>query len=85
MGLGLGRLLKELAYNFVISEATASRIFGMWINFLYLRLGMIPIWPEWEDVAVSMPKAFRFNYPDTFIIIDATELRCQVPTSLALQ
>ena len=86
MRLRLGRLLQELAYTFGISASTASRIFNMWINnYLYLRLGMIPIWPEWEDVAASMPHSFRENYPHTFIIIDATELRCQVPSSLALQ
>ena len=85
MRLRLGRLLKELAYSFGISEPTASRIFSMWINFLYLRLGMIPIWPDWQDVSDSMPKSFRATYPDTFIVLDATELRCQVPSSLALQ
>ena len=85
MWLRLGRLQQELAYCFGVSEGTASNIFHMWINFLYLRLGMIPIWPDWEDVAASMPESFKANYPDTFIIIDATELRCQIPSSLSLQ
>ena len=85
MRLRLGRLQQELAYCFGVSEGTASNIFHMWINFLYLRLGMIPIWPDWEDVAASMPESFKASYPDTFIIIDATELRCQIPSSLSLQ
>lgn len=33
MWLRLGRLLKELAYNFGITEATGSRTFSMWIIF----------------------------------------------------
>ena len=85
MRLRLGRLQEELAYTFGVSESTVSTIFNKWINFLYLRLGSIPIWPDWEDVAESMPKSFRDTYPDTFIIIDATEIRCQVPSSLSLQ
>ena len=32
-----------------------------------------------------MPSAFKETYPDTFAIIDATELRCEVPSSLSLQ
>ena len=50
-----------------------------------LRLGMIPIWPSWEDVKKSMPPAFQRRYPDTFIIIDATELPVEKPSTLALQ
>ena len=30
-------------------------------------------------------ECFRANYPDIFIVLDATELRTEVPTSLALQ
>ena len=32
-----------------------------------------------------MPSCFKESYPNTFAIIDATELRCQVPLSLSLQ
>ena len=44
MRLRLGKLLQELVYTFGISESTAWRIFTMWIHYLYLRLGKIPIW-----------------------------------------
>lgn len=37
--LRLGYLEQDLAYHFCISIASVSRIFTMWINFLYLRLG----------------------------------------------
>ena len=85
MGLRLGRLEQELAYMFNVDAGTISRVFNKWINFLYMRLEMIPIWPEWADVEKTMPETFKTSYPDTFLIIDATELRCERPSSLSLQ
>ena len=85
MRLRLGRLEEELAYLFQVDCATVSRMFVKWINYLYLRLGLIPIWPEWDDVEKTMPDVFKTSYPSTFLIIDATELRCQRPSSLSLQ
>ncbi|XP_065199188.1 uncharacterized protein LOC135830965 [Sycon ciliatum] len=85
MRLRLGRLQEELAYSFGVSESAVSSILKMWISFLYLRLAMMPIWPEWDDVAKSMPQSFKQSFPDTFIILDATELRCEIPSSLSLQ
>ena len=83
--LRLGRLQEELAYMFAVDPGTVSRILNTWINYVYLRLGMIPIWPSWEDVKKSMPPAFQRRYPDTSIIIDATELPVEKPSTLALQ
>lgn len=85
MRLRLGRFEQELAYQFGISKASVSRIFILWINFLYLRLGMIPIWPRWEAVQKCMPDVFKTFYPKTFVIIDATELRVQTPSELSAQ
>ena len=85
MRLRLGRLERCLASQFGVHESTISRILDTWLNYLYLRLGLIPIWPEWEVIEASMPKPFQDAYPSTFCIIDATELRCQVPSSLSLQ
>lgn len=56
-----------------------------WINFQYLWLGLILIWPSWTTVTASMLDAFKRSYPKTFCIIDATELRCQTPSSLSTQ
>ena len=85
MRLRLGRLEQELAYMFNVDAGTISRVFNKWINFLYMRLGMIPIRPEWADVEKTMPETFKTSYPDTLLIIDATELRCERPSSLSLQ
>ena len=50
-------------------------------QYLYLRLGRLPQWPSLEDVNASMAECFRANYPDTFIVLDATELCIGVPSS----
>lgn len=85
MRLRLNRFEEELGYMFGVDISTVSRILNMWISYVYLRLGMIPIWPTWEDVAKTMPSSFRRLYPSTFAIIDATELPVETPSSLSLQ
>ena len=85
MRLRLGRLEKDLAYQFGVTESCISRIIVKWLNFLYLRLGLIPIWPDWEDVERTMPVCFKEAYPTTFATLDATELFCEVPSSLSSQ
>ena len=52
---------------------------------MYLRLGLLPLWPSSVSVEKSMPVVFKEAYPTTFCIIDATELMCEVPASLCLQ
>ena len=59
--------------------------FKKWISFLYLRLGRLPPWPSWEDVKASMAERFHANYPDTFVVLDATELCTEIRSCLALQ
>ena len=51
---------------------------------MYLKLGQINIWPSREVVDESMPEAFKEKYPSTRVIIDCTEVRCQMPSSLLL-
>ena len=44
--LRVGTLNQVLADNSDISLATVTRIFLSWINFLYLLLGSMSIWPS---------------------------------------
>ena len=85
MSLRLGRSEEQLAYMFQINVANVSRIFLKWVNFLYVHLGLLPIWPEWSDVEKTMPHVFKTSYPKTFLMVNATELRCKRPSSLSLQ
>ena len=85
MRLRLGRMEQELAFVFEVDKSTVCRIFVKWINFMYLRLGDICLWPSAASVMASMPSCFREAYPSTFAIPDATELNCETPSSLPLQ
>ena len=70
---------------YLTSQSTISRIVQKTVNFIYLCLGMLPIWPSVQYVKKNLQDLFKELYPDTFMIIDATEIRCEVTSSLPLQ
>ena len=74
-----------LADLYGTTQTTISRILHKMLNYLYLRLGMLPVWPKVQDVAANLPSTFKELYPTTFPVIECTELRCEVPSSLPLQ
>ena len=77
--LRVGLTEQDIAYRFNLSQSTVSRIIITWINFMYLELKKIPIWPPKEVVQANMPKSFREKYPRTRVIIDATEIYIDQP------
>lgn len=82
--LSLGLEQRDLAHRFNIHESTVSRIITTWANFLYTILGSVRIWMSEEAVKAHLPSEFQ-DYPDTQVVIDCTELRCQTQSSLLLQ
>ena len=76
---------KDLADRFGISHSSVSRIFMSWINFCYLHLGSLPIWPDRATIKRTMPAVFKEQYPNTTAILDATEIKVSIPSSLLLQ
>ena len=66
------------------SQATVSKIVISWINFMYHRFGVLNIWPSREAVNVTMLKDFKKAYPGTRVIINCTEVKCTMPSSLLL-
>ena len=74
-----------LADLYFVSLSTVSRVLHHMINYLYLRLGSIPIWPTVDSVKKHMPQAFTDLYPNTLLVMDATEVKCEVASSLPLQ
>ncbi|XP_052454900.1 uncharacterized protein LOC128015255 [Carassius gibelio] len=82
--LSVGLKQQDLAHRFNIHQSTVSRIITTWANFLYTILGSVRIWMSEEEVKAHLPNEFQ-DYPDTQVVIDCTELRCQTPSSLLLQ
>lgn len=83
--LRLGLFEKDLADSFCISIATVSRICITWTSYAFLHLTQLPIWMSREQIEEEMPAAFKQKYPSTRIILDATEIKCESASSLALQ
>ena len=75
---------EHLGHLFQISTPTVIRIFISWINFMYLKLSQINIWPTKKAIKETMPEDFKQKYSSTRVIIDCTEVRCQMPSSLHL-
>ncbi|CAH3034981.1 unnamed protein product, partial [Porites lobata] len=74
----------EGSHLFGISQSTVSRTFLSWINNMYLKFGQVSIWPNREVIRATMPDSFKEKYSCTRVIIDCTEIRCQMPSSLLL-
>ena len=49
----------HLANLFDVSQATVSRIFISFINYMFLKLAQVNIWPSREVVEQTMPEAFK--------------------------
>ena len=73
----------HLAQLFNVSASTLSRIFITWVKFLFFNFGQINIWPNIQVIYI-MPESFKGRYKSTRVIIECTEVRCQMPSSLQL-
>ena len=74
----------HLAHLYNVSTSTVSRIIITWINFIYFKFGQINVWPSREIIDATMPESLKSKYKTTRVIIDCTEVRCQMPSSLQL-
>ena len=75
---------KHLSFLFQVADSTVSNIFTTWINFIFLRLGSVSIWPSKDQVLQSMPNSMRQKFPNCRCIIDCVEFKAEVPSSLYL-
>ena len=83
--LRCGLLEVDIAHRAGISCSHLSRIFITWVDFLHSRLRALPIWPTKETIVETMPKCFKETYPSTRVIIDATEIFIEMPSSFRTQ
>ncbi|KAG0424553.1 hypothetical protein HPB47_028235 [Ixodes persulcatus] len=57
--LRLGHFHMHLAHIFNVSTSTVSRVFGTWVNLLYVRLSELTWWPP--RILGSIPTPARFD------------------------
>ena len=60
-----GGELRMLGHLYNSSESAMSRIFKAMVNYMYLRLGMLPIWPAPDHVKANLPPTFAELHPST--------------------
>ena len=82
--LCFGLFETDLAVGSDVSKTTVYRICVSWINFMYLRLDSLCIWPK-EDIKRTRPESMKEKYLDVEWLIDASEIQCERPSSLKLQ
>ena len=72
-----------IAFRFQ-GHASVSRIFVTLINFLYHEFKGIDNFPTRDQIQRDMPKCFE-SYSSTRVILDATEINIEKPSSLYSQ
>ena len=55
-----------------------------WINYMYIKLGSLCIWPNASQVKRNMTNSMKEKVPNVKCIIDCVEFRIAVPSSLVL-
>ena len=81
----LGLFERDLAYRFDISIGTVRNVLISWAIFLYLRLRSLSIWPSKGVIVEKMPKSFKSKYKETWEIINCTEIKVEMRSSLMLK
>ena len=84
MRLQVGLFLNDLAERLGISMTQSSKIFTIWINYLFHELPVLFPFPSRAKIDKLMPFEFA-HYPSTRIIIDCTELFSEVSSSMRAQ
>ncbi|KAM7295722.1 hypothetical protein ISCGN_020994 [Ixodes scapularis] len=82
--LRTGMAGRELSRNFNITEAHVSKVFTTWINFLQRELRALIYFPTVLETRKKLPDSFH-KFPNTRIVLDATEVRTQKPSALLAQ
>ena len=82
MKLRMGLSKIDLAERFRVSESTVNNINLTWVNLVYNVKDSRKIWPHRDTIINHSPKGFIKKYPNNIVIVDATELKIQFPSSL---
>ena len=75
--------LQDLAYRFVVSVTTVSRIFSFWMVVMDVRLKFMISWPEREQLWKTMPMCFQYAFgKKVTVVIDCFEVFIEHPSNL---
>jgi len=78
-------MTKDLTFRFGLSTAQVSRYLTTWICFLYHHIKELDWMPSVQQVAGTLPCVFKEKFPNTFAIIDGSEIFIETPTDLQMQ
>ena len=76
---------EDLAFRFGLSPSQTSRSITTWICFLYHHLKELDWMPTVQQVSGTMPCAFKKKFPNTYAIIDGSEIFIETPSDLHMQ
>ena len=83
MKLRLNVPLQDLAYRFMVSVPTVSRIFSSWMVVMDTRLFPLVSWPDREQLWKTMPMCFQCAFGrKVTVVIDCFEVFIERPTNL---
>ena len=83
MKLRLNAPLQDLAYSFVVSVSTISRIFSHWIVLMDKRLFPFVYWPDRDQLWRTMPQCFQYAFGKKItVVIDCFEVFIERPSNL---
>ena len=75
--------LQDLAYHFMVSVTTVSRIFSYWMVVMNVRLKFMISWPEREQLRQTMPMCFQYAFgKKVTVVIDCFEVFIERPSNL---
>lgn len=75
MKLRLNLGIQDLGYRFKVSPSCVSKIFLDMIHIMYVRMKCLILWPDREELQMSMPMEFRKYFGvKVSIIIDCFEI-----------
>lgn len=69
MELQLNVPFQDLAYQFMVSVPTVSRIFWSWINAMDNRLSELLHWPARENLWKTMPMCFKYSFGNKVTVV----------------
>ena len=83
MKLRLNLGIQDLGYRFKVSPSCVSKIFLDMIHIMYVRMKCLILWPDREELQMSMPMEFRKYFGvKVSIIIDCFEIFIDRPSNL---